>query len=127
MLPLLLAVPALCEPRADQADLARFPAREDVAAAVEFNRAWRSNLEWWQHLDRPDRWQLYADAIAESERLYWCWYWLHEARSWDGEDWYGECHPLFALGELRRLIGDEAYEAGRMPPCVPLEWFGASE
>lgn len=62
-----------------------------------------------------DHWNRLA---AEAERLYWV---------WDAVD---DCQPgerverrRRALQQLRTLLGDEAFEAGRLPPYIPLWRF----
>lgn len=97
-------------------DLLRFGpiSRQEIRAMLAFN--W----EYQQHLHRVQC--TYADSVgeelSEAEHLHRVWDKLDDAM-------YGYCEDLRLRGAigLKKLIGDEAYAAGRMPPHVPFWRF----
>lgn len=107
------------EPDPPLCDRDRFPPREVAARAMQFNRAYRRHVEgralWQTH--RAEEW---GQVKEEVEHLYRCWDWLHAAQGGQAGD---ACYWRQSLRRLRELIGDEAYYAGRMPPCVPVWRF----
>ncbi len=58
-------------------------------------------------------------TIQETDRLYQVWDKVRDARC----DYYYVTVRRTALKDLRALIGDQAYYAGDLPPCVPLWRF----
>ena len=86
---------------------------------LQFNAEHEAWLEAQFEFDCARR-EVWGKWLLENERLHDAW----DALDWacyqpDGRDWMGEQH----LDRLRRLLGREAYEAGRMPPAVPVWRF----
>jgi hypothetical protein len=98
------------------ADAARLPDKRLMADALQFNRAFRKNLDArivWE----ADRAASLAEVVRETDRLYRMWDAIREA----GSDCHYVTYRRLALKKLRDGIGADAYHAGEMPPCVP-EW-----
>ena len=100
-----------------EAELRRFPPHELVQEYLAFNRAYQAHLESRRLLAQHHAEEISA-VLWETRLLYWTWDKLDdawasctEAARWD------------ALGDLRVLLGDDAYYSGRMPPPVPLWRF----
>lgn len=101
-----------------EADVLRFGywERSQVTALMKFNREYQSELE-----------KLYGtypnevpEALAEAETL---------RRAYDALDdamfCVSETSRIQGLIRLRKIIGPESYNAGKMPPAVPLWRFRA--
>lgn len=100
-------------------DIHRFPSKEACCAALEFNRAYRSNIELKQAYYPSHHWY-YHDILSETDYCHNCWNVLSAACGGDGDEIPGRRRYL---KRLKELIGTEAYLAGRMPPCVPVWRF----
>lgn len=120
---LLLAAAAFaqdCQP--PLTDLARFPPQELCWGQVRFADR---HLAWLEDRGRLGL-MTGEELVAVKEDALWC------RRCWDeldsaGRAFYPEESRRAALGRLRRLLGDGAYLAGRMPPPVPLWRFGRAD
>lgn len=101
----------------------RFPSQEVFKEACTFNRLFRTQCEAQLAacaLDsNPARREFWEEAIKETDELYRAWVYLCV---FPGE------HPCEAywekwLAKLREQIGEPAFAAGQMPPCVPVWRF----
>jgi hypothetical protein len=99
-------------------DSYRFPERTLVSDVCLFNRHYRQHLIDLQALNPERYWEL-RESIQETDDLYRVWDLARDARC-----------PYFyvtirrqALKSLREALGDAAYYAGEMPPCVPVWRF----
>ena len=99
-------------------DVLRFPDRDFCRDVITFNRAYRHHLDA-AGSTRLHRFQEYADAIRETDRLYECWDLMRDASS----AYYYTVHRRQALKQLKTLIGPAAYYAAEMPPWVPVWRF----
>lgn len=106
MLHLLLLVAIDWPP--DPADLRMFPPAEVCEWACRVNRELQTDLDLRLQYDPCDEYLLYVRRV--NYQLWWLWDCLRCAHRGD-ERWHRE---------LRCLLGEDAYLAGRMPPCVPL-------
>lgn len=98
------------------AEANRLPDRANVNELINFNRSFRKTLERrmaWE----SDRAPLFAEALAETDRLYRVWDAIRDARC----DFYYITVRRQALKKLKELIGTEAYLRCDLPPHVP-EW-----
>lgn len=99
-------------------DSYRFPDRDIIHDLLSFNRSYRQHLETRMTIETVRWWELH-EALQETDRLYYIWDSVREAR----------CHHSYitsrrhALKRLRELLGDEAYFAGTMPSHVPIWRF----
>ena len=100
-------------------DAERFPPRCFATTALEFNRAYRGNIEIRQAFDVRSYWD-WNDVLNETDYLHQCWSALAAVQGAEGED---QATRRAALARLRELIGEEAYYQGAMPPCVPVWRF----
>ncbi|MBA4067879.1 MAG: hypothetical protein C0501_30095 [Isosphaera sp.] len=103
------------------ADAARLPDKRLTADSLQFNRAFRKNLDArmvWE----ADRAASLAEVVRETDRLYRLWDAVREA----GSDCHYVTYRRLALKKLRDGIGAEAYQVGDLPPCVPLWRFAAA-
>lgn len=94
----------------------RFPDSPAAEAALKFNARFRTNLEAERGV-WPWNWQEVFDAAdAEAFRLRQPWWHLAWAQ------WPNRCEwqRRLDLRMLRDCIGQEAFDAGRMPPAVPV-------
>lgn len=92
----------------------RFPRRDLINDFLAFNRAYRSDLSEQMALDRLHAEEL-RGAIHETDQLYHIWTAVRDARS----EFYYVPVRRRALLSVRRLVGDEAFYSGRLPPHVP--------
>lgn len=116
----ILAVPLPPEPPT-LADCARFPPAAVCQAMEDFGKA---HLEWLEARaslavgdGAHDYWQ------ARRAEARWCfdvWDWCGACAGCEGME---EHRRVLALRHLRDLLGDEDYEAGRLPPPVPVWRF----
>jgi hypothetical protein len=98
------------------AEAARLPERRLMDDYIQFNRAYRKHLETrlaWE----GDRADIISEAVRETERLYKLWDAMREAKS----DYGYVTFRRFALKRLKDSLGDQAYQAGQLPPYVP-DW-----
>ena len=97
----------------------RFPPQEAAYEAMQFNRRYRKWVaaQRWRQLHEAEYWD---HVLAETDYLFQCWDWLHAAQGGEGRD---EEYWSESLERLRKLLGDEAYFAGAMPPPAPLWRF----
>ncbi len=100
------------------ADAQRLPDRHTASDLIQFNRAFRKTLDTRKTLetDRTDEW---LTVMAETDRLYQVWDSIRDARC----DFYYVTVRRNAMQKLKTLIGDEAWDAGEMPPGVPVWRF----
>ncbi len=103
----------------DLNDRDRFPPREISRQAMQFNRAYRLHAQSRQMMELHN-WQYWQEVITETDYLYHCWDWLHAAQGGEGRD---ETYWTASLKRLKELIGEDAYNAGTMPPNVPVNRF----
>jgi hypothetical protein len=96
------------------ADAGRFPERTTVNELLAFNRAYRQHLEFRQPGEPARFWELRA-ALQETDHLYQVWDAVRDARS----EYYYITVRRQALNRLRMMLGEPAYYAGELPPCVP--------
>jgi hypothetical protein len=96
----------------------RFPDRGTINELLTFNRAYRRQIDNRQPLELVNWWELRL-ALQETDRLYQIWDTVRDARC--------ECYYITvrrqALKRLLELVGEEAYDSGNLPPCVPLWRF----
>jgi hypothetical protein len=98
------------------ADADRLPDRRLMNDYIQFNRAYRKNLDMrmlWE-ADRADR---IGEVVRETDRLYKMWDAMREAKC----DFHYVTYRRQSLKKLKDALGPEAYMAGEMPPYVP-EW-----
>jgi hypothetical protein len=99
-------------------EASRFPDYDAARSAVEFNRAYQAELERrlpWE----SDREALIRQALREAEYLREVW-----AAARDANTEY--CYITTkreALADLRRLLGEEDFATGDMPPPAPFWRF----
>lgn len=98
------------------AEANRLPATQSMDANIQFNRAYRKNLEKRMRWE-ADRADLIGEAVRETDRLYKLWDAMREAKC----DFHYVTYRRLALKKLKDGIGAEAYDAGEVPPYVP-EW-----
>jgi hypothetical protein len=112
----LVGLPAGDPPLAERD---RFPPRHEAADALRLNRTYRQQVECWRwtYSHQRDYWEA---VLHETDYLYHCWDWLHAAQGGEGRD---EPYWRHSLTELRALLGESAFQAGSMPPPVPLWRF----
>jgi hypothetical protein len=101
-------------------DVSRFPNRDYCNDAINFNRHYLQYITGkkgaWRYLDEEIK-----EVEKETEGLYAPWDRLRDATA---EVYYIQVRKK-ALKELRKMIGDEAFSAGRMPPFVPVQRFSS--
>jgi hypothetical protein len=98
------------------ADAAQLPDRRLMNDYIQFNRAYRTNLEKrlvWE-ADRADR---IGEVMRETDRLYKLWDAMREAKC----DVHYVTYRRQSLKRLKEGLGSEGYMAGEMPPYVP-DW-----
>jgi hypothetical protein len=100
-------------------DCMRFPDRRLVHDLLDFNRAYRQQLEARYGVEVTYRWDLH-EAIQETERLFKIWDLVRDSRC----ELYYVNFRRGALKRLRDSIGDTAYITGELPPHVPIWRFG---
>ena len=100
-------------------DRDRFPPREMAKQAMEFNRAYRLHVQDRQMMELHNFWY-WQEVLEETDYLYHCHDWLHAAQNGEGRD---ETYWIISLQRLKELIGNDAYNAGVMPPNVPVHRF----
>lgn len=93
----------------------RFPDRKLVNEFLNFNRAYRQDLVARMAIDKVHAEEL-RFVLAEVDALYQVWDTVRDARC----EFYYDTVRRQALDLLRRLIGDEAFYSGRLPPHVPV-------
>lgn len=98
------------------ADAARLPDRRLLDDHIQFNRAYRKNLDT-RVLWEADRADVLGEAVRETDRLYRLWDAMREAKC----DFHYVTYRRLALKKFREGMGDEAFAVGELPPCVP-EW-----
>lgn len=99
-------------------DLERFPNAEDCRKAVEKNSTRHQELvraiEKAKTKDEKERLSKNMTAVRTSGNA---WKELQEAVDKDN----GEVRRINGLRKLRKIIGDEFYRTGTMPPPIPAE------
>lgn len=100
-------------------DVGRWPAREVANELLLFNREYkRQYLEVLLVLYPMD--SQIERALDETEQLYLIWDSLRDARC----EYYYTHIRRQALKRMRDKLGHELYQAGEMPPAVPVWRFG---
>jgi hypothetical protein len=94
-------------------DSLRLPPGRSVQSMIDFNRAFRKNIEARMQLE-SDRQRFYQLVLDETDD---CHEVLSEMRIATGA--YYTYYQRTALKRLRDLVGKADYEQGRWPPCVP--------
>ena len=118
-------IPLLCLLMVDQAvadfdqfqtDRMRFPPRVMARASMDFNAEYRVNAD---AIARVKSWEAdwWCDCCIEAQHLWHAWDWLEAAQG--GQNYNTVQQQMTAFRRLRDIIGEDAYQAGRMPPCVP--------
>lgn len=100
-------------------DWCRFPPKDAVSVARRLNSAFRANMEVERHAWPLSFGWRFDEAIRYSELAYKCWDCLDDALMEWREPWQRQ----LSMKKLRGLLGEEAYMAGEMPPCVPVWMF----
>lgn len=118
-LPLLFALLGL-PPAADPLAYAErtFPGHRQCQRLLCFNADYRGRLETKRTTFPVHYWAITAD-LAEAQRRHDIWDALEDAQS----PYLDRGRRLERLAEFRRLIGDDAWQAGVVPLHVPLEAF----
>ena len=98
------------------AEANRLPDARLMDNNIQFNRAYRKNLEKRMQWE-ADRADLIGEAVRETDRLYKLWDAMREAK---GDFQYVTSRRL-ALKRLKDGIGEQMYNSGELPPYVP-EW-----
>jgi hypothetical protein len=95
-------------------DAKRFPNTEYSQKALEFNRKYQEWLEnqLWTYPYKAD---LVRGVIRENNRRHEIWKVVLDFQRFTGYQWKKE-----AQRQLIKLIGEEAYYAGRLPGFIPL-------
>ena len=96
----------------------RFPERAVISDLLAFNRAYRQQIDSRQAVEVVHWWEL-REAVQEADRLYHVWDTVRDARC----DYYYVTVRRQALKRLREMVGAEAYDAGQLPPHVPMWRF----
>ena len=96
----------------------RLPPASLIRQLLNTNCAYRQFLEARREVRRLD-WDELTELLSETNRLREVWQCAADATSAD-HIWV--CRRR-ALKRLRDLVGEEAYDAGSLPPCVPLWRF----
>lgn len=99
-------------------DCNRFPDRGTVNDLLAFNRAYRRHLDARVPMEQDRAAQLRA-ALKETDALYGVWDSVRDARC----EYYYVAVRRMALKRLRDNLGADDYNAGRLPPFVPLWRF----
>ena len=100
-------------------DNSKFPwTREEINEKLAFNRAYKRHLELCMPLE-VDRQSEYKQVIKECDQLYAIWDALRDSKC----DFYYTTIRRAALKTLRKLIGEEDYMLGKLPPYVPVWRF----
>lgn len=115
----LVLLALLTPPDVKLSDRERFPPRECAHASLTFNREYHAHIAARRSLDLRNE-EYWSETLEETAALYEAWDWLHAAQEGEGK---GEEYWLHSLRRLRELIGEEAYQQGTMPPCVPVQRF----
>ena len=115
----LLFVAALTPPDCRLEDRERFPSRAEAYAGLQLAREHR---RWHEQQFPLATWRLceWRECGRDARWCFDCWDWLHAAQQGEGR---GPDYWLYSLRRLRTLIGEEAYQAGRLPPPVPAWHF----
>ena len=99
-------------------DSLRFPDRTIIQGLMDFNRSYRENVVSRRSMTLGAG-ETYDAALHETDQLYEVWDALNDARC----DYYYVVYRRQALKKLRKLVGEDAYYSGRLPPPVPLWRF----
>lgn len=100
------------------ADALRFPPRPIVNDWLAFNRAYRRSVDALLPLNQ-DRPGVCLETLKECDTLYQVYDLVRDA----GCEYYYVAVRRQALAKLRKLLGDEAYYDGVLPPFVPVWRF----
>lgn len=98
-------------------DSLRFPDRDYVGHLLDFNRTYYHHINNLKSL----AWDvtLHDRALTETDQLYMIWDAVRDIKS----EFYYVSIRRTRLAELRKVLGEEAYYAGRLPPHVPIWRF----
>ena len=115
----------LSPPPCQLSDSDRFPPPEICYAALRFNAEYQADLcgkmAWNVGRDTSNL----HEAYDEAKRVWHVWDACNGGIGGEeGEHQKSTGYRLYWLGRLRDMIGEEAYLAGRLPPSVPLRFFG---
>lgn len=103
-------------------DALRLPSRDLTNELMSFNRAYRQQIEAKRGI-----WRAWApdidEAIKEADQLYQIWDSIRDARS----ELYYITVRRQALKQLRDKLGAEGYDAGVIPPFVPVWRFSRKD
>jgi len=102
------------------AECERFPERKLIEEFLSFNRAYRKDLVLRLEID-CQRTEELRSAIHEVDQHYLVWSLLRDARC----RFYYVTARRESLGQLRDLVGAEAYYRSQLPPPVPRWHFPA--
>ena len=124
MFELVMMLMCLEDGRPHLCDVDKFPSRTVVSASLEFNRAYRGQLELQRslYMERDPRYTWYSDAIKETDQLYEAWQ-LLSIGIYNRDTKYVNLWTREQLQKLREMIGDDNFFNGRMPPPVPIWRF----
>lgn len=97
-------------------DSKRFPSdSETIRNAVKVNREYLEYLKAAEPLDRINK-KWYEDTINETNELFEFWNQLDDLHTYSSSN---KWHQRSCLKEIKRILGDENYNAGKCPPPVP--------
>lgn len=100
-------------------EVRRFPSRQATTKARQVNVAARCNLNeerWaWPESFHPR----FDAAVSDIQAAYWVWDKLDDCQA----TWRQWWEVRLELAKLKRMLGDEDFAAGRMPPAIPSRWF----
>ena len=120
---MIASLAAMLDNRPPVEDKDRFPSSEIASEAIELNAKYRTWLEANRPLD--DHTGMWLKAMTEADALWEIWQSvanLHSVTDESGNEYLLE-ELRNRLEELRDVMGEEAYYAGRLPPPVPIWRF----
>lgn len=89
---------------------------------LEFNRLYQSHCKSKMENGNQDTITFYSNALIESEQIYKCYDLLDDAFC----DGFSLIKKRKSLNELKKLIGEENFYKGLLPPIVPVWRFQIS-
>lgn len=100
-------------PSIREADM--LPAASVIREALNFNRGFQQHLQSQILIESGENKALYEVVLEETIELYKVWFAMEQAKTylWNPN----ERHR--ALYQLKSMLGDHDYYAGKWPPCVP--------
>jgi hypothetical protein len=97
------------------AEAERFPGREIVNEMLAFNRSYHESITNRLKVDMIHGEEL-RTILEETDQLHRIYEAVRDARC----DYYYVTYRRQALAQLRELVGNEAFCAGRLPPHIPI-------